>query len=41
MEDMLREQKFYLASEWRASEDHTVIRSPHDGRELAKVSLAT
>jgi acyl-CoA reductase-like NAD-dependent aldehyde dehydrogenase len=41
MEDMLREQKFYLAGEWRASEVHTVIKSPYDGRELAKVSLAT
>src|SRR5215475_9435189 len=41
VEGMLREQKFYLAGEWRASEVHTVIKSPYDGRELAKVSLAT
>lgn len=40
-EGILKERKFYLAGEWRRSEIETVIRSPYDGHEIAKVSLAT
>lgn len=37
----MRELKFYLAGEWRGSDSVAEIRSPFDGRPLAKVSLAS
>lgn len=36
----MKDARFYLAGEWRGSDDTVVIRSPFDGRPIAKVSLA-
>lgn len=36
----MKDARFYLAGEWRGSDDAVVIRSPFDGRPIAKVSLA-
>lgn len=38
---MVRSQPFYLAGEWRTSDERTTIRAPYDDRAIAEVHLAS